>query len=115
MNKELADSEKIAMFNRSLVIADVLTEIGRQDALWGWQNWQSFDKGADYGIPSQVEAKSVLNERFADGVGSWADIFVEEVAEAFDEQGCVENLREELIQVAAVVIQWVSSIDRNEL
>ena len=48
----------------------------------------------------------------ADGSVTFKDVLMEEVAEVFAESD-PEKLRAELIQVAAVAVQWVEKIDRE--
>lgn len=50
---------------------------------------------------------------FARGNGSWAHILTEELGEALDEarEGNVKALREELVQVGAMVAGWIEAID----
>lgn len=106
------------------VLNEVLAERIRQDEKWGEQNWPSFVDGmagrvrngyraAYYGVPTEAQAKYVTEVHFKERVGTYADIFVEEVAEAIgapDE----DHLREELVQVAAVAVAWIEAIDRRK-
>ena len=70
------------------VLEEVMEERKRQDELWGEQNHDD---------------------------GIWLAILVEEVGEvANDINERSKELREELIQVAAVAVSWVESIDRRE-
>ena len=70
------------------VLEEVMEERNRQDELWGEQNHDD---------------------------GIWLAILVEEVGEvANDINERSKKLREELIQVAAVAVSWVESIDRRE-
>ena len=70
------------------VLEEVMEERKRQDELWGEQNH---------------------DDRI------WLAILVEEVGEvANDINERSKKLREELIQVAAVAVSWVESIDRRE-
>ena len=72
------------------VLEEVMEERKRQDELWGEQNHDD---------------------------GIWLAILVEEVGEVandINEQSSSKELREELIQVAAVAVSWVESIDRRE-
>lgn len=66
----------------------------------------------EYEIPSASRAKFITDLEFRRGQGTWAHILVEEVAEAV-EAAVVEpdNLRAELVQVAAVAMRWVEAID----
>jgi hypothetical protein len=48
----------------------------------------------------------------ADGRVTWRHILTEEVYEAFAESDPTK-LRAELVQVAAVAVQWIQAIDRR--
>lgn len=71
-------------------LAEVAAERGRQDELWGEQNYDPY---------------------------MWLAILVEEVGEVGealnDKAATVEEYREELIQVAAVAVAAVESLDRR--
>lgn len=93
------------------VIEDVIAERHRQHARWGEQ-----DLPDGTGGPHSEEA--LKSARFACewAVGrnclTWRHVLAEEVAEAFAETDPT-RLRAELIQVAAVALQWVEHIDRR--
>lgn len=85
-----------------------------QDKKWGPQNHPSFTEWAQgYGIPTENEAKVACDAAFAEGHGTWSHILIEELAEAVFAK-TEEKRKEELIQVAAVAIAWIESIERNE-
>ena len=87
------------------VLADVYDEINRQDAKWGDQS--SHPDGTHPSRHRQAEANYVrlqCQQAFAEGRGTWRHILDEEVAEAYAETGA--NLSTELVQVAAVAVQW---------
>ena len=102
------------------VVNDVLQEIGCQDAKWGQQNHPDFYAAAPtiierfrlHGIVDEVTARNACEWRAQTGEISWCDILIEEVAEAIGTEN-PEDLREELVQVAAVVHQWIACIDRR--
>ena len=105
------------------VLDDVVVECARQIVLHGVQNPPDFDPQchlapefvpAYYGLPTEDDAKARCQGSFASGHGSWGDILVEEVAEAFSAPS-LPQLREELVQVAAVAASWIAAIDRREL
>lgn len=56
-------------------------------------------------------AMNVTDKSFAEGHGTWADILLEEVAEALAEDEPA-RVREELVQVAAVAVKFIDAIDR---
>ena len=70
------------------------------------------DRFAYYRVPRAASAQEACERHFKLGYGSWADILVEEVAEAIDATD-EDNLIEELIQVAAVASGWVEAIQRR--
>lgn len=103
------------------VLNEVLAERIRQDEKWGEQNWPSFPEWAvnaihraqHYSVPTEALAKRITEARFRNHVGTYADIFVEEVAEAIGASD-EDHLREELVQVAAVAVAWIEAIDRRK-
>lgn len=92
-------------------IRDVINELARQDSLWGEQNHPN-GTGMTGDKERADAARHVCNTMFRTGSGTWRDILNEEVQEAFAEND-PDALREELIQVAAVAIAWVESINRG--
>jgi hypothetical protein len=107
------------------VLVEVLKERARQDAKWGEQNHpdvgrasaQTPDGVADYHeVPNANRAKWICSTRARNGVVSFADIAVEELCEAIEAAalGDENAVRTEVIQLAAVCVQWVQAIDRRE-
>lgn len=103
------------------VLAQVSAERARQDQKWGQQHHPSYDpemcnrfgSGAEaYGLPSAALAKARCGQRAVEGRVTWADILVEEVAEALEAVSDPRHLREELLQVAAVAAAWAEDLDR---
>lgn len=100
------------------VLAEVAVERARQDAKWGEQNhidgtgpglvWAFTGPAAHVRETARAETDRLA----AEGLVTWQDILLEEVAEAFAEAD-EAKLRVELIQVAAVATQWVEAIDRR--
>lgn len=107
---------------RTAATAEVLYEIARersrQDAKWGEQNhpdgtgpavrWITADTADYVADTARVECQRMASV----GRVTWRHILVEEIAEALAEDD-PDKLREELIQVAAVAVNWVESIDRR--
>lgn len=93
------------------VIDDVVAERAAQEAQWGEQNHPN-----GTGITGDREradsARHTCDVMFRSGMGTWRDILHEEVQEAFAEHDPAK-LRDELIQVAAVAVAWVESMDRG--
>lgn len=100
------------------VLEEVFKEMEAQVNKWGEQNHASYtypDVTECHNFINADEAKIICDSKMDVGNGSWTDIFLEEALEAVDEarEGNKEMLRIELIQVAAVAVSWVMSIDRN--
>lgn len=102
------------------ILEQIRSERLRQDAKWGQQNHSSVslttafaeDACTDYGIPTEAEAKAACEDAIEHGILSWADIAIEEMCEAVNANGDIPR-REELVQLAAVVVAWIECIDRN--
>lgn len=92
------------------IVAELVAERGRQDAKFGPQ-----DHANGTARPGDVAAAVLARRRCkANGPGqdTWRDILEEEVREAFAEAN-PHNLRDELVQIAAVAVAWVAAIDRT--
>lgn len=97
------------------VFQDVYLERLAQDAKWGIQNHPN-GTGPD-NILSEIGVTADLTREWCDeaaniGRLTWANILLEEMAEAFEETDPVK-LRTELIQVIAVACGFVEKIDRT--
>lgn len=114
--------------NTVTALAAVEAEVCAQIVKWGQQDHPSVQVGYSTLISSYARTtwpehraatdyRAECERRFADGVGSWADIAVEEFAEALDEAryGTPAALYTELIQCAAVFTSWAASVKRNEI
>ena len=86
------------------VLADVYDEINRQDAKWGDQSKHpdGTQRPSDALVANWTRQET--QDAFAVGRGTWRNILDEEVAEAYAETG--PELSTELVQVAAVAVQW---------
>lgn len=94
------------------VLEAVIVERAVQAARWGVQDHPSVDPALSYGIPTELRAKAACDMAGQAGVLTWAHIAVEELAEAVDAVDEVAR-REELVQLGAVVVAWIESIDRR--
>jgi hypothetical protein len=99
-------------------LTEVFGERARQNEKWGEQNHENLidgtpgDGGANgrryyKGLERQI--KATLDE----GPADWTLILMEEVYKAVSEESD-ERIREELVQVAAVAVQWIEAIDRRK-
>lgn len=102
-----------------LVAAEVRHERAAQHARWGTQDHpdgtgparQLLDTGMTYGELAEA-AKARTDAAAEAGRVTYADILLEEVLEALAEADPAK-LRTELIQLAAVGVQWVEAGDRR--
>ena len=108
------------------ISAEVVNELANQYEKWGDQSGHSDGTGANVYVLSRTDPNldrckaSELERIFKDkyerasvNTRTWRDILLEEVFEAFA-TGTEDELRHELIQVAAVAMQWVHAIDTRE-
>ena len=92
------------------VLLEVSRERAAQDEKWGEQNHPD---GTHKDLASMANLRRNQCDRAAaEGCVTFRHILAEEVAEAFAEEDS-ESLRAELIQVAAVAVSWIESIDRR--
>ncbi len=103
------------------VLEDVVHERYKQHAKWGEQNWPTANpkvalKEPDercvlMNIPTEQEAKMFCEDLAQAKALTWFDIIIEELSESVSADK--EHLREELVQLAAVVVAAIESLDRN--
>jgi len=93
------------------VLEEIAAERRAQDAKWGMQDWQSGTSEA--WAAACAASKARCDEADGAGVPTWAMILEEESLEVLSETDPVK-LREELIQVAAVAVAWIESLDRQQ-
>jgi hypothetical protein len=96
---------------RANVLRAVNAERDAQDRKWGNQNHPD-GTSHEYTWLAD-EARRACDQNHRDGRGTWAHILKEEFYEALAESDPVK-LRAELIQVAAVAVNWVEALDRRE-
>lgn len=106
-----AVSTSPALAGIARVLADVTAERESQHILWGVQHhmpdgtgpqWTSFADAARRECEHASETRRL----------SWRHVLVEEVAEALAEAEPT-RLRRELVQVAAVAVQWIQALDHR--
>lgn len=96
---------------RERVLEDVRNERRLQDVQWGDQNHPDGTGrlGDKQSADAARESCDVLAES---GRVTWRDILAEEFREALAESE-PDKLRAELVQVAAVAVNWIEAIDRR--
>ena len=108
MTEILAEDSPKTLFDR--VVADVRAERARQDDLFGEQNHPN---GTSIKFkPLADSARNACRTAAAGNSNTWMHILREEFWEALSETDRVK-LRAELIQVGAVIFNWVECLDRN--
>lgn len=101
------------------ILKDVHKECIRQEELWGRQHHPTFPSPYRAARLKAVakeradEIKAENAERAASDYVSWDFILLEEVFEAFAEEGDPEKMITELTQVAAVAVSWVEDLKRH--
>lgn len=103
------------------IIEDVLAEVARQDIKWGIQHNEALDPiliegGAnrmaeEYEIPSESRAKFLCNMASNRDELTWAHIAVEELAEVVACMKDKKAMREELVQLTALCLQWIKDLE----
>jgi hypothetical protein len=88
----------------------VVAEQGAQLRKWGEQKHPDLYLPADKFAEDRI--KAIVDARSVSGSLTWQHIFEEEWTEA-RAAGDLEQLREELVQCAAVLLSWVNDIDRR--
>lgn len=109
---------------KEAALNDVSSEMERQLEKWGDQNHPILDqllvnRHADrmcqeYEIPTEDRARQLCEIHSRRGDVTYMHILMEEVSEAASCGTNVEALRKELVQVAAVTITAILSLDRNK-
>lgn len=103
---------------------DIADECARQLQLWGDQDHLDVDQDLlgrpqrmceRYEIPSEDRAKQLIRFARERGDLTWAHIAVEELSEAVEAFAREDRAqgRTELVQLAAVIVSWIESIDRR--
>jgi hypothetical protein len=107
---EIAFAPELVLTNHVPVLREVAAERVRQDAKWGEQNHPDGTDPVWAGTANLCREKA---DRYAkDGDLTWLHILREEVYEALAETDPAK-LRVELVQVAAVAVNWIEAIDRR--
>ncbi|WP_233618050.1 nucleoside triphosphate pyrophosphohydrolase [Actinomadura sp. WAC 06369] len=92
------------------VLADVAAERDAQERTWGVQD---FPDGTGPAFTERADqSKRDCADAAASGELAWRHILAEEFSEALAESDLV-LLRGELVQTAAVAVQWIQALDRR--
>lgn len=107
--REMTYGQRVAI---ERVLGEVSRERLRQHARWGEQNLPDGTRNARANRTRRGAAKRACDKAAASGKLTWLDVAEEEHAEIRCEED-VDRLRAEIIQKAAVLVQWVEAIDRR--
>lgn len=108
--KDILIAVAAELASHSGALGEVAVERVRQDQRWGAQNHPD---GTGRGGERLANARELCREAAEYGWLTWRHILEEEVSEALAETGPAQ-LRDELVQVAAVAVAWVEAIDRRK-
>lgn len=103
-----AATEPATLFDA--IMGEVRQERARQDARWGVQNHPNGTSPQFKGLADS--ARNATRKAASENRVTWMHIAKEEFWEAMAESDR-DRLRAELIQLLAVGVAWVESIDRN--
>lgn len=125
---EIVEQEAIndarARIQDNQILKEVWLERRAQDDVWGEQNWIDGTgiSWVEHLVPffwredraNQIVslARAQYQRELDSGKSTWRGIALEEIAEAFAETD-PEKLRAELVQCAAVFVNWIGAIDRR--
>jgi hypothetical protein len=93
------------------VLQEILAERIAQDTKWGEQNHPD-GTGGPVMRQKADEARAQCQYLAANGGPDWRAVLLEEAYEALAEDDPAK-LRAELVQVAAVAVNWIEAIDRR--
>jgi hypothetical protein len=96
----------------TFVLADVAAERQAQDDKWGSNRDFPDGTGGSFAASLRDTAQRLTDRMAQEGTTTWKHILREEFLEAMAEED-PEQLREELVQVAAVAVAWIEAIDRR--
>lgn len=108
---DLAKLIPFAQVRDKSILQEIADERVRQDEKWGEQNHPDGTNAKWSTIADGMKAK--CESKASRGQLTWRDIFEEEIWEAYGEVD-PELLRAELVQAAAVLVNWIGAIDRRK-
>lgn len=94
-----------------IALKAVEAEMSRQQELWGFHDHPNGTSN-DF-ITHSRHFRIACADAFENGNGTWADILTEEFYEVLAEED-PQKLKEELIQLAAVAVNWASVIELKQ-
>lgn len=111
--------KKSENFMENKIIEEILKEKERQVSIWGeqnhlsvYENYKESDCEDKYGIVIEENAKFLCEDAVNKKELTWAHIAVEELSEVINAKN-EKDRREEIIQLCAVLVSWIESLERN--
>lgn len=111
IENDVEDATSDALWTYNGLFDQLAEERRAQDAKWSEQNHPD-GTGSEVDKRMAEGCRYICDMNFKRGRGTWKDILLEETYEAFAERNPAK-LREELLQVAAVALNWAQAIDRR--
>lgn len=113
MKKEITDlsQEEIKQIfkQRTSIFTEITVEMINQDQRFGYNQEHRFVTERAWWLAAQA-VKETNDIRLNKGLAEWPSIALEELLEAKEAKSLLEQ-RTELVQLAAVVHQWIAAID----
>lgn len=107
---DACDTDTSVRVQDALILQEIAEERIRQDDKWGEQNHPDGTDTKWVDVALGMKAKCESKAR--DGKLTFRDILEEEIWEAYGETD-PDLLRAELVQAAAVIVNWLGAIDRR--
>ena len=114
---------KVEAITMQKILQEIVNERLKQNQKWGEQNHPSLhplapqDNPADIcekwlGIPIEGRIKRWVDDQAKNNLSNWSAIALGEFVECVVAPNDYER-RSELVQLAAVIVQWIECLDRN--
>lgn len=126
--QEEVDSLSDVPYHRGHVTADLLKKCEEQDLRWGTNVYPSFDlaltSSADtspgdlavyHSLPTARDARIGRHESSLNGDLTWIEILTCELSKTTERYEDKQGLRDQLVDVAAVAVQWAAQLDAELL
>src|SRR5689334_3212161 len=107
-DNDARDATRAHVTRQRHILDDIIAERDAQDALFGVQDLPDGTGGPNTRAISDV-MRSICDEAFTAGQGTYLHVFMEEAFEAAAESDPVK-LRAELVQAVAVGVKWLEAI-----
>lgn len=103
----------MSLSDQMVILQDIINERKKQDAKWGEQHHPDGTVSNKYSVSMANYYRGLCNAYAKSDIVTWKDILLEEIYEALAEDD-LAKLRNELVQSAAVIVNWIEDIDSRE-